>query len=54
MLQAGKETVDWVFTYTPDVGRWRSGLASALNQYSSGGDWEQVKTAFVDGWNAAG
>ena len=53
-LAAGKETVDWVFTYTPDVGRWRSGLASALNQYSSGGDWEQVKTAFVDGWNAAG
>ena len=53
-LEAGKESVDWVFTFTPDVGRWRAGLASALTQYSSGGDWELVKTAFVDGWNAAG
>ena len=48
----GNTTVDWVFTYTPDVNRWRAGLASALTQYSSGGDWERVRTAFVEGWNA--
>ena len=53
-LAAGKQSAEWVFTFTPDVGRWRSGLASALVRYSSGGDWEPVKTAFVDGWNAAG
>lgn len=53
-LEAGKTAVDWVFTFTPDVGRWRSGLASALIRYSSDGDWQSVKTAFVDGWNAAG
>ncbi len=51
-LENGNTTVDWVFTYTPDVNRWRAGLASALTQYSSGGDWERVRTAFVEGWNA--
>ena len=50
-LENGNELVDWVFTYTPNVDTWRAGLASALTQYSNGGDWEQVRTAFVDGWN---
>ena len=53
-LQNGNETVDWVFTYTPNVARWRAALNSALTRYSSGGDWSAVETAFVDGWNSQG
>lgn len=51
-IRAGREPVDWVFTYTPDVARWRTGVASALTRYANGGDWEQVERAFVDGWKA--
>ena len=51
-MQNGNETVDWVFGYTPNVNQWRAALASALTQYCSGGPWEDVKRAFVDGWNA--
>ncbi|MBO5340882.1 MAG: ABC transporter substrate-binding protein [Oscillospiraceae bacterium] len=50
-MQNGNETVDWVFSYTPNVNQWRAALASALTQYCSGGPWEDVKRAFVDGWN---
>ena len=51
-LQNGKYNVTWEFSYTPNVEQWRAALASALTQYCNGGDWEAVKTAFVNGWAA--
>jgi raffinose/stachyose/melibiose transport system substrate-binding protein len=33
------------------VDEWRSGMVSALLQYSANdGSWEDVETAFVEGW----
>ncbi len=47
----GCYNVSWAFNYTPNVEDWRSGVVSALNAYSAGkGNWDAVKTAFVDGW----
>lgn len=47
----GKYNVSWAFNYTPNVDTWRADLVSALAAYSAGtGDWDAVKTAFVDGW----
>ncbi len=47
----GAYNVSWAFNYTPNVDTWRSELVSALAAYSAGtGDWDAVKTAFVDGW----
>ena len=32
---------------------WKNGVGSALLEYAQGtGDWDAVKTAFVDGWAA--
>ncbi len=47
----GKYVVTWAFNHTPNVDAWRAALESALLQYSAnGGSWDDVKTAFVDGW----
>lgn len=50
LLAAGNYNVDWTFNYTPNVDDWRAGLVAAMNQYDAGGSWDDVKTAFVDGW----
>ncbi len=48
---AGKTSVAWSFNATPNVDDWRADVVSALTAYTDGsGDWDAVKTAFVDGW----
>jgi MoxR-like ATPase len=50
-LIKGRYNVSWEFNYTPNVDKWRSGVVSALTQYSAGkADWQTVEKAFVDGW----
>ena len=49
-LEDGKYSVSWAFNYTPNVDEWRAGVVSAMNQYDNGGSWDDVVTAFVDGW----
>ncbi|MDD4311258.1 MAG: ABC transporter substrate-binding protein [Eubacteriales bacterium] len=49
-LAAGKYVVTWAFNYTPNVDTWRAGVVAALTQYSAGGSWDDVVTAFVQGW----
>ena len=47
----GNYVVTWAFNWTPSVDDWRAGVVDALTQYSAnGGSWDNVKTAFVDGW----
>ncbi len=47
---AGKVPVSWNFPTMPSE-TWKDGVGAALTQYAAGtGDWEAVKTAFVDGW----
>jgi raffinose/stachyose/melibiose transport system substrate-binding protein len=46
----GNYVVTWAFNHTPNVDVWRAALKSALLQYSNGGSWDNVKTAYVDGW----
>ena len=47
----GNYVVTWVFNWTPAVDDWRAGVVDALTQYTvNGGSWDNVKTAFVDGW----
>ena len=49
-IEAGKESVAWCFTTMPSE-NWKNGVGSALLEYAQGtGDWDAVKTAFVDGW----
>lgn len=51
LMADGKYTVTWGFNYTPNVDAWRQGVVDALLAYSTGsGEWDAVKTAFVDGW----
>ena len=52
LMEAGDYTVDWTFNYTPNVEDWRASLAAAMNKYNAGGKWDDVKTAFVEGWEA--
>ena len=48
--KAGKTSVSWNFTTMPSED-WKNGVGAALTQYAAGtGDWDAVKTAFVDGW----
>ena len=50
---AGNYVVTWAFNYTPNVDSWRAGVVTALAAYSadpSDANWEEVVTAFVDGW----
>ncbi len=49
-LAAGKYVVTWAFNYTPNVDTWRAGVVAALTQYSAGGSWDDLVTAFVAGW----
>lgn len=49
-VDAGKESVAWCFTTMPSE-EWKNGVGSALLEYAQGtGEWDAVKTAFVDGW----
>ena len=50
LLEAGNYNVDWTFNYTPNVDEWRASLVAAMNKYDAGGLWDDVKTAFVQGW----
>lgn len=51
LMEAGKTSVAWSFNATPNVDDWRADVVSALTAYTDGsGDWDAVKTAFVDGW----
>ena len=52
LLEAGNYNVDWTFNYTPNVDEWRANLVAAMNKYDAGGSWDDVKTAFVQGWAA--
>ena len=52
---AGNYTMTWAFNYTPNVNEWRAGLVAAMNAYDADqtdANWENVKTAFVEGWAA--
>ena len=47
---AGKTTIPWDFTTIPSE-QWKADLSSALTAYAAGtGSWDDVKTAFADGW----
>lgn len=52
LIEAGNYNVDWTFNYTPNVDEWRASLVAAMNKYDAGGSWDDVKTAFVQGWAA--
>ena len=48
--EAGKTAVSWNFTTMPSE-KWKNGVGGALLKYAQGtGSWDDVKTAFVDGW----
>ena len=48
--EAGKVPVSWNFTTMPSE-EWKNGVGSALTAYAAGtGSWDDVVTAFVDGW----
>ena len=50
LTASGKTPVSWNFTTMPSE-EWKNGLGSALTAYAAGtGDWDAVKSAFVDGW----
>lgn len=50
MTAAGKVPVSWNFTTMPSE-NWKNGVGSALTAYAAGtGTWDDVVTAFVDGW----
>ncbi len=50
MTAAGKTPVSWNFTTMPSE-EWKNGVGSALTAYAAGtGSWDDVKSAFVDGW----
>lgn len=49
-IDNGKTSIPWVFSTIPSEG-WKNGVGSALLEYAQGtGDWDKVKSAFVDGW----
>ena len=49
-LASGREQVKWAFTTIPSE-NWKTGVGAALLEYAQGtGNWENVRTAFVDGW----
>lgn len=46
----GKTPVSWNFTTMPSE-EWKNGVGSALTAYAAGtGSWDDVVSAFVDGW----
>lgn len=49
-IDSGKTSVPWVFSTIPSE-NWKNGVGSALLEYAQGtGEWDAVKTAFVEGW----
>lgn len=49
-VKAGKTPVSWNFTTMPSE-EWKNQVGSAMLEYAQGtGEWDAVKTAFVDGW----
>lgn len=49
-MASGKEPVSWNFSTIPSE-NWKDGVGSALTAYAAGtGTWDDVVTAFVDGW----
>ena len=49
----GCYVMNWATNFQPNVDDYRAALVAALNQYNadqSAANWEQVRTAFVDGW----
>ena len=51
-IAAGTTSVKWCFPSMPSE-EWKNGVGSALTAYAAGtGSWDDVKTAFVDGWAA--
>lgn len=49
-IDEGKTSVGWYFTTMPSE-EWKNGVGSALLEYAQGtGDWDAVRSAFVDGW----
>ncbi len=48
--KAGKAPVSWNFTTMPSE-EWKNKVGSAMLEYAQGtGEWDAVKTAFIDGW----
>ena len=51
LMAAGKTSVAWSFNATPNVDTWRANVVAPLTAYTAGeGSWDDVVTAFVDGW----
>lgn len=51
-VEADKTPVAWSFSTIPSED-WKNGVGAALTQYAAGtGSWNDVKTAFVDGWKS--
>ncbi len=53
LAASGKYNVAWAFNDTPNVDSWRATVVTAMAAYSadqSDANWEQVVSAFVDGW----
>lgn len=51
-LMQGRMPVSWAFTTIPSE-TWKNQLGAAMLEYAQGsGDWNAVRTAFVDGWAA--
>lgn len=49
-IDAGKTAVSWNFSTIPSE-EWKNNVGNALLEYAQGtGEWDAVKTAFVDGW----
>ncbi|MDE5779399.1 MAG: ABC transporter substrate-binding protein [Lachnospiraceae bacterium] len=49
-IDAGKTAVSWNFSTIPSE-EWKNEVGNALLEYAQGtGEWDAVKTAFVDGW----
>lgn len=52
LTAAGREPVSWCFSTMPST-KWKNGVGAALSAYAAGtGSWQEVVTAFVDGWAA--
>jgi len=52
-LGAGKTNMWWATNYQPNAEAYRAPVVSALNAYNADptdANWEQVVTAFIDGW----
>ena len=47
--EAGLTPVSWNFTTMPSE-EWKNGVGTALTSYAAGGSWDDVVSAFVDGW----